>query len=122
MLKGLRSAIYPVADLAAARQWYEVLIGRPPYFINDAYIGFEVGGFELGLLLSADGASTKGVETLWGVDDAETALQQLQTLGGTVISPIMDVGGGIKTASIADPFGNQFGIIENPIFDIRKCS
>lgn len=121
MLKGLRSAIYPVADVAAAKQWYEVLVGKPPYFDSDAYVGFEVGGFELGLLQSTDGASAKGVQTLWGVDDAEAAMARLQELGGHILSPVASVGGGIKTASITDPFGNQFGIIENPDFDIGTC-
>ena len=122
MLKGLRSAIYPVTDIAAAKQWYEVLVGKPPYFNADAYVGFEVGGFELGLLQSDDGASTKGVETLWGVEDAEDAIARLQELSGEILSPVTNVGGGIKTATITDPFGNQFGIIENPDFDIDKCS
>lgn len=121
MLKGLRSAIYPVADMAAARKWYEVLVGKPPYFDSDAYVGFEVGGFELGLLKSDDGACNKGVQTLWGVDDAEAAIARLEELGGQILSPVASVGGGIKTASITDPFGNQFGIIENPDFDLSKC-
>ena len=121
MLKGLRSAIYPVTDISAAKQWYEVLVGKPPYFDSDAYVGFEVGGFELGLLQSNDGASVKGVQTLWGVDKAEEAIARLEHLGGRTLSPVTAVGGGIKTATIADPFGNQFGIIENPDFDIRVC-
>ena len=121
MLKGLRSAIYPVADIAAAKQWYEVLVGKPPYFDSEAYVGFEVGGFELGLLQSNDGASAKGVQTLWGVEDAEDAIARLQELGGQILSPVANVGGGIKTATITDPFGNQFGIIENPDFDISAC-
>ena len=121
MLKGLRSAIYPVADIAAAKRWYEVLVGKPPYFDSKAYVGFEVGGFELGLLQSNDGASAKGVQTLWGVEDAEDAIARLQELGGKILSPVANVGGGIKTATITDPFGNQFGIIENPDFDIGAC-
>ena len=32
----------------------------------------------------------------------------------------MDVGGGIKTATVLDPFGNVFGVIENPHFDRSK--
>ena len=37
----------------------------------------------------------------------------------TVIYPmddLQDVGGGIRVASVLDPFGNAFGIIENPHF------
>jgi hypothetical protein len=34
-------------------------------------------------------------------------------------SPVMDVGDGIKVASVADPFGNVIGLIENPHFKAR---
>jgi hypothetical protein len=30
--------------------------------------------------------------------------------------PVQDVGGGIKVAAVADPFGNTFAVIENPHF------
>ena len=33
---------------------------------------------------------------------------------------IQDVGGGIKVADIADPFGNLVGLIENPHFSPAK--
>ncbi len=49
MLEGLRSQIYQVADLEAAKAWYTALIGRPPYFDEPFYVGFNVGGYELGL-------------------------------------------------------------------------
>ena len=50
MLFGLRSAIYPVKDLAAAKSWYSELLGQAPYFDQPFYVGFSVGGFELGLV------------------------------------------------------------------------
>ena len=31
-------------------------------------------------------------------------------------SPPQDVGSGIRVATVRDPFGNAFGIIENPHF------
>lgn len=122
MLNGLRSAIYPVADPQTAKQWYAELTGKQPYFDSDNYVGFEIGGFELGLLKDPDAAATNGTEALWGVDNAEQTLEKLVALGGTVLSPIADVGGDIKTAAIEDPFGNRLGIIENPNFDISSCA
>jgi predicted enzyme related to lactoylglutathione lyase len=35
-----------------------------------------------------------------------------------VLEPAHEVGGGIKVATIADPFGNTFGLIENPGFNL----
>jgi hypothetical protein len=40
----------------------------------------------------------------------------LQSLGATVREALHDVGEGIKVASVTDPFGNTFAIIENPHF------
>ena len=121
MLNGLRSAIYPVADLQTAKLWYETLLGHAPYFESDAYIGFDVGGFELGLLRTADGASVNGAEVLWGVADAAATLKALVEHSGVIIAPLTNVGDNILTAAIEDPFGNRLGIIENPNFDIKKC-
>ena len=48
MILGLRTAIYPVGDLARAKAWYTQLLGQAPYFDQPFYVGFNVGGFELG--------------------------------------------------------------------------
>jgi predicted enzyme related to lactoylglutathione lyase len=50
------------------------------------------------------------------VADIEFAYARLLELGATVREPVSDVGGGIKVAAFRDPFGNRFGIIENPSF------
>ena len=33
--------------------------------------------------------------------------------------PVKDVGGVIRVGAVRDPFGNVFGIIENPSFDLK---
>lgn len=50
MFLGLRTAIYPAPDLAAAKAWYSKVLDLAPYFDEPFYVGFSVGGFELGLL------------------------------------------------------------------------
>src|SRR5690606_19395230 len=52
-----------------------------------------------------------------GVANADEAFARLLALGATPLDAVTDVGGGIRCASVADPFGNRFGIIENPHFD-----
>jgi hypothetical protein len=37
------------------------------------------------------------------------------------VTPIQDVGEGIKVATVADPFGNLIGLIENPHFELPKA-
>lgn len=116
MILGLRSAIYPVNDLAAARQWYTQVLGSPPYFDEPFYVGFNVGGFELGLI--PDGLpGVAGPQPLWGVSDAAHTFAMLVELGASPLDQVADVGGGIKVGAVTDPFGNRFGIIENPHFD-----
>jgi predicted enzyme related to lactoylglutathione lyase len=118
-LLGLRTAIYPAPDLARAKAWYAQVLEQAPYFDEPFYVGFEVGGFELGLLPNATPGIT-GAQPLWGVADANAAYARLLALGATALEAVNDVGGGIKVAAVLDPFGNRLGIIENPSFDVKK--
>jgi predicted enzyme related to lactoylglutathione lyase len=117
MIQGLRTAIYPVTDLTAGRDWYARVLEIEPYFDEPYYVGFSVGGFELGLIPDGE-PGPQGAQIFWGVASADEAMVKLEGLGATVHEPVKDVGGGIKVASVLDPFGNLFGIIENPHFDL----
>jgi predicted enzyme related to lactoylglutathione lyase len=119
MLLGLRTAIYPAPDLGAAKQWYAQVLGVAPYFDQPFYVGFQVGGFELGLV--PDGKpGIDGAQPLWGVADAEQAYGRLLALGARELDAVTSVGEGIKVAAVLDPFGNRLGIIENPHFDPQR--
>jgi len=48
-LKGLRSAFYRAANLQEAKAWYSTVFDIRPYFDEPFYVGFDIGGFELGL-------------------------------------------------------------------------
>ena len=116
MLLGLRTAIYPAPDLSAAKAWYAELLKTSPYFDEPFYVGFSVGGFELGLV--PDGTpGTTGPQALWGVAEIGSAHARLLELGAIELDPITEVGAGIKVAAVRDPFGNRLGVIENPNFD-----
>ena len=117
---GLRTVKYPVPDLTRAKAWYAEAFGVEPYFEEPFYVGFNVGGFELGLDpdLSAQKPGADGATSYWGVSDAAAALARLQAMGAPVHEALTDVGGGIKVASVRDPFGNVVGIIENPHFSL----
>ena len=121
MLLGLRSAIYHAPDLDAAKRWYSKALGAQPYFDEPFYVGFEVGGYELGL--NPDPAARLkglgGAVAYWGVADAEATWRELLALGAKPVSPVADVGGDIKVGVVEDPFGNALGIIQNPHFKAR---
>ena len=118
---GLRTAIYHVSDLARAKQWYTRAFGVEPYFDEPFYVGFNVGGYELGLDPNTQGAKPGpgGSVAYWGVPDAAKAVEQFTAAGATLKSPVQDVGEGIKVATVADPFGNLIGLIENPHFSAK---
>jgi predicted enzyme related to lactoylglutathione lyase len=117
-IQGLRTAIYYVPSLERAKKWYSQILGIKPYFDESFYVGFNVGGYELGLHpgTAGSGIQDHGVGVYWGVANAKSAYKRLIKLGGRRHSDVQDVGGGIKVASVVDPFGNTFGIIENPHF------
>lgn len=120
MLHGLRTVIYQVGDLDRAREWYGEVLGKEPYFDEPFYVGFDVGGFELGLLPDESTTrSSTGVIAYWGVDDADAALGRLLELGAGRRGDVQDVGDGIRLATVLDPFGNVFGVIENPHFALE---
>jgi len=117
---GLRTVIYHAPDLAKAKAWYSKVLGIEPYFDQPFYVGFNIGGYELGL--DPDAASTPGGKggsvAYWGVADARAAFERLISLGATERSAVHEVGEGIRVATVFDPFGNIFGIIENPHFKL----
>lgn len=120
MFLGLRTTIYQVPDLAAAKVWYAKVLGVEPYFDEPFYVGFDVAGYELGL--QPDAAASQAVENVvayWGVPDCAKAYAHLLACGATAKVAPMSVGGDILVATVLDPFGNVFGVIENPGFAAR---
>ena len=96
------------------------MLGRQPYFAEPFYVGFNVGGFELGLDPGASDLSQgAGPVTYWAVENVDAALARLLELGASAHRPVQDVGGGIRLASVLDPFGNVVGVIENPHFKLE---
>ena len=114
-LHGLRTVIHPVRDLDAAKRWWAALLGFGPYFDQPFYVGFEVGGYELGLLPGADPAD--GALVYWGVDDVEAAVAAAVESGATVHVAASEVGDDIVTATVRTPGGEIVGFIYNPHFE-----
>jgi predicted enzyme related to lactoylglutathione lyase len=80
-------------------------------------VGFEVGGYELGL--DPDVASIhvgNNAVADWGVRDIAGAYRHLLERGAEPHQPVKEVGGDIKVATVVDPFGNVIGLIQNPHF------
>lgn len=121
MFLGLRTAGYHVNDLEKAKEWYSEVLGKKPYFDEPFYVGFNVGGYELGLIPAEEEIVLgNNLKVYWGVPNVIGALTHLVAKGAAEHESPQDVGGGIIVATVLDPFGNIFGIIENPHFKLES--
>jgi predicted enzyme related to lactoylglutathione lyase len=114
MFNGLRSVIYPSADLAADKKFWQEATGVKPYFDQPYYVGFDIAGCELGL---DPNSAKEGVDypvTYWLVKNIEAATKKVLASGATTQSEPKDVGEGILMARFQDPTGNIFGLVQNP--------
>lgn len=113
MLQKLRTVIYHVSDLAAAKAWYTAVTGVHPYFDEPFYVGFDINGYELGLDPSMthikEGNHT---ESYWAVENAQAAVDKFVAHGASLVQGVTNVGGPIYVAIVADPFGNHIGFIQ----------
>ena len=119
---GLRTTIYKVPDLAAAKDWYAEAFGVAPYFDEAFYVGFNIAGYELGLMPDPmpSGDKADNVLTYWGVVNIESEVTRLCGLGAAVHAAPANVGGEIVVASVTDPWGNVIGLIYNPEFSLPE--
>ena len=112
MLHKLRTIIYHVNDLPAAKEWYIAQTGLQPYFDEPFYTGFDINGCELGLdpdmSLIKEGNHTTAY---WSVEDIHAAVDKAVAIGAVIVSPVTNVGGTIEVATVEDPFGNNIGFI-----------
>lgn len=117
---GLRTLVYKVGDLQKGKEWYINAFGIQPYFDEVFYVGFNIGGYELGLLPEENPSKDKaeGAIAYWGVEDIQTVFTEMLKNGAVVHEEPLNVGGELMVASVKDPWGNVIGIIYNPHFKI----
>ena len=104
---GLRTAIYHAPDLAKAKSWYSKILGIDPYFDQPFYVGFNVGGYELGLDPDpSSSAGVGGVVVYWGVSDTDAALKHLLSLGATEHTKVQDDGAEVHVNTVLEHLSN----------------
>lgn len=122
MLEGLRSVIYPSKDLVSDKAFWTKALGIPPYFDEPFYVGFNVGGYELGLDPNGGSEGATGPVTYWGTTDITAAAEDLSGKGITQKDEIHNVGADILMATFVDDAGYTFGIIQNPHFEVGEAT
>ncbi len=121
---GLRTVAYKVSDIKKAKEWYSKAFGVAAYFDEPYYVGFNIGGYELGLQPEEEPIANKseGVIAYWGVNDIKFQFNKLLKLGASEHEKPFNVGGELMIASVKDPWGNIIGIIYNPEFKLNDTS
>lgn len=86
MILGLRTCIVHVRpeQLADAKAWYARFAGVQPYFDMPFYVGFNVGGFELGLHPEGE-PGPGGVVVYWGTADIAAEVARITGIGAKVV-------------------------------------
>jgi lactoylglutathione lyase len=119
---GLRTTIYNVGDINKAKAWYAAAFETEPYFDEAFYVGFNIGGYELGLTPEENPTIDKAESVLsyWGVNEIENVYNHFLVSGATEHEKPHSVGEPLMVASVKDPWGNIIGLIYNPTFKLKK--
>jgi len=109
----VKTVIYPVSDLAAAKALFGALTGVEPVMDQPYYVQYQVGEVELGLDPNGVRQGMTGPVTYWHVSDIESTLAALLEAGATVHKAVDDFGGSErKVASVTDSSGNVVGLVQ----------
>jgi len=113
MNQGIRTVIYPVKDIARAKELYSKLLGIEPYADGAYYVGFRVGDQEIGLDPNGHNAGITGPVGYYHVSDIEESLRLLLDAGAQMQQEVKDVGGGKLTATVRDEDNNVVGLVQS---------
>ena len=112
MASGVKTIIYPVKDLDAAKALYGALLGAAPGVDTPYYVQFEIGDQRLGLEPNGHARGFLGSVGYWEVDDIDARFRELLAAGATEHEGPKEVGGGTRIASVKDADGNVIGLIQ----------
>jgi predicted enzyme related to lactoylglutathione lyase len=114
MTSGMKTILYPVKDLAAAKQLYGQLLGVAPIMDEPYYVGYKVDGQDVGLDPNGHSKGMTGPVGYWQVDDINETLAALLDAGAETQQAVTDVGGGTLIATVTDADGNVIGLRQLP--------
>ncbi|GLZ78480.1 glyoxalase [Actinorhabdospora filicis] len=109
----IKTMLHPVSDLAAAKAVYTALLGVAPSTDSSYYVGFDVDGLQIGLVLGGGPQAMTSPVAYWEVPDIEARLAELVAAGAVVKDPVRDVGAGRLVATVTDPDGNVLGLLQD---------
>ncbi|MGH3848664.1 MAG: VOC family protein [Pseudonocardiaceae bacterium] len=107
----LQSIVSPVRDLDAAKALHIALLGTEPHTDQPYYVGFNVGGVEIGLNPHGHQQGLTAPVPYFHVADLDASLAEVQQAGATLAGAPQDIGGGSRMATVTDADGNTLGLI-----------
>ena len=108
----LHSIVHPVRDLDAAKAIQTALLGTGPHTDEPYYVGFDVGGVEIGLDPHGHQKGLTAPVPYFLVADLDAAVAEVLEAGATLAGEPQSVGGGTRIATVTDPDGNRLGLIQ----------
>jgi predicted enzyme related to lactoylglutathione lyase len=99
--------IYPVTDIARAKEQFTVYLGVAPYVDSPYYVGFKLGDQEVGL------AAGKEVLAYLKVPDIKKRVAELVATGATIEQEVKSVGPGRLIATVKDSAGNTLALMQD---------
>ena len=114
MSEGFRTVLFPTADPGPAKAVFTELLGAPPIVDEPYYVGWNVGGQDIGLVPGGHGNGMTGAVVYWEVDDIKAHVERLEKAGAKVAQDVTGVGGGKLVATMLDADGNVFGLSQSP--------
>ena len=112
MSQAVKLIVFPVRDVAQAKKIYTKATGVEPYADQPYYVGFRVGGQEIGLDPNGHKQGMTGPLPYWPVNDIKKSLQSLVDAGAQVQQAVKDVGGGRLIAWVKDTDNNLIGLVQ----------
>ena len=102
----IQTLVVPVSDISASKAVYGALLGEP-HTDQRYYVGWNIGGFEVGL---TPGDVSAGPITYVDVDDLDAARATLLQAGAIERTAPQKVAPEIRVCVMADADGNPIGL------------
>jgi predicted enzyme related to lactoylglutathione lyase len=113
MTEGIKTVIFPVTDVAKAKNTFSQLLGVEPYADQPYYVGFKVNDQDIGLDPNGHRSGMTGPVAYLHVDDIQSSVQVLVDAGGEVQGKVRTVGGGRQIVTVKDADGNAIGLLQD---------
>lgn len=102
--------VYSVHDLSAAKKIFSAFLGTEPYVDGDYYVGYRVGGLEIGLDPNALAQGFNAPISYTDTADIQTRIKTLVEAGAEVVQEPTQVAPGLLIARLKDADGNFLGL------------